>query len=438
MKIAIIGYGAAALGFLLKCIENDLIKKLNFHIDVYDQNSFQNAGGLGGLKYDGKLIIGENSGNDMNIPLSVQRNMLFKFIKNVQNDEDSSNIDYIEREIHTKLHSQNFDHYMEQFYKNLYDEGLYLVPQYTYHMGTDSLHNLNESFFKNFIKKYKNHVNFHFNEKISKDKMKDIQKEYDIIIISVGRYGTDLLNYFKSQYGFIQSNDKIDIGIRFQTKSNFKTISKLDEHFHEWKIKYKTNNNLMVRTFCHNPKGYVVTQNLQVLGDNICIVNGHSFKNKKSQNTNFAILVSQKFTQPFNDSMLYGKIISQQANLLAGSDKKIILQTLGDFKRKKRTKKLFRVTPTLSQDDYILGDLTYAMPAKIYEAIIEFFEKIDKVIPYEINYSDNLIYGMQTKFYNTKMNDSEKIKFIGDCSGKTRSIISAASMGYMLAQKLIK
>jgi uncharacterized protein len=102
------------------------------------------------------------------------------------------------------------------------------------------------------------------------------------------------------------------------------------------------------------------------LGEKVCIVNGHSKTNVKSKNTNFAILVTQKFTEPFNNPVLYGKSIAQQANLLAGSREKLILQTLGDFLKQKRTKHLFRVLPTLPKEQYILGDLSYVLPAKTY------------------------------------------------------------------------
>lgn len=194
---------------------------------------------------------------------------------------------------------------------------------------------------------------------------------------------------------------------------------------------------MMVRTFCHNPGGYVVVQNVDVLNSKVAIANGHSKSISKSNNTNFAILVTQQFTQPFNDSVLYGKIIAQQANLLAGSQKKVILQTLGDFKKKKRTKKLFRVNPTLTSDKYIYGDLTHVLPVRVYQAIIQFIDKLSIVVPQISNY-DNLLYGIQTKFYGMKMNNNQKFYWIGDCSGKSRSIIAAMSTGYLLAEQLIQ
>jgi uncharacterized FAD-dependent dehydrogenase len=132
---------------------------------------------------------------------------------------------------------------------------------------------------------------------------------------------------------------------------------------------------------------------------------------------------------------LFGKNIAEQSNLLAGS-RRVIVQTLKDFKNKKRSNSFFRVRPTLPEDKYTLGDLTYVLPAKTYEAIIEFLNKLGTVVP-EMVYDDNLLYGVEVKFYGPVMKSNRKMHFIGDCSGRSRSIISAGSMGYMLANDII-
>ena len=315
---------------------------------------------------------------------------------------------------------------------------MYLVPQSTFHLGTDQLKQMNIAIlnmFKQIIKKRKLNINFYFDQLITTQYFNQVfDKSFDKVIFAVGRYGTDLMSMFTNNSSVVQSSNKVDIGIRFQLLSNNTNIAMLDETLYQWKIKYKTSNNMFVRTFCHNPKGYVVTQKVSVLGDTISIVNGHAKKNLKSNNTNFSILVTQQFTQPFKDSVLYGKIISQQANLLAGSSDRVILQTVGDFIKKKRTKKLFRVRPTLSEAKYVLGDLTYALPARTYQAIVQFLNQLSKVIPQILN-DDNLIYGVQTKFYGMKMINSNKYSFIGDCSGRSRSIIAASCSGYLLSKK---
>lgn len=371
--------------------------------------------------------MGQYSGSDDLIDLSIQQEIFNFFISNSQLNGIS---------VKNEQHYNTLNHNDTSL--KFYNKDLYLVPQFTKHLGTDQLKDTNHNiikYFMNIVDENNYDIKFLFETKVCPTDIPKIQKQYDIVIFAVGRYGTSLLDYFKQKKQYIQSNNKIDIGIRFQIPTYLKDISNLNSIFYEWKIRYKTKNNLFVRTFCHNPDGFVVTQHVDVLNDNITIVNGHAKKNEKSCNTNFAILVTQQFTEPFNDSVLFGKLISQQANLLAGSNSKVILQTLGDFKNKKRTKKVFRVIPTLHKDSYILGDLSYVFPAKTYDAIIQFINKLGQVVP-EINNSDNLLYGVQVKFYNMKMKNSQKFYWIGDCSGKSRSIISAASTGYLLVKQL--
>ena len=408
-------------------MEGDSFNSRDYHIDIYDQNKEQNAGGLGGLAYDGKLNVGEYCGSDELIPLDVQEKVLKFFL---------SHSDYKDQK-----RNEQEDEFIKKFSVDLYENNMQLVQQRTFHLGTDQLKQVNSKILLNFEKKIfgEYHIKFHFGQKITENDLSWLTEKYDTVIFAVGRYGTNLINSVIKTYrgndNIVQSNNKVDIGVRFELPSSIPSIKRLDEALYEWKIKYKTRNNMIVRTFCHNPKGFVVTQNLDILGQKIAIVNGHSKKSEVSDNTNFAILVTQEFTRPFNDSVLYGKIISQQANLLAGSDERVILQTLGDFMNKKRSKHLFRVKPTLDKSKYVLGDLTYALPAKIYQALIEFITQLSYVIP-EVSYPDNLLYGVETKFYGTKMNNTSQYKFIGDCSGRSRSIIAAASTGYLLSKTI--
>ena len=399
MKIAVVGYGASTIGFLYRLLSISMLsiqQKSTVQIDIFDQNSIQTAGGLGGLAYDGKLVVGEYAGSDQLISIQLQQKLLQFIIKH-------SNLPVQPK---TKQQSEVFQTLFKEFYNNK----LYLVPQHTTHLGTDQLRYTNDkilNLFTNIIKDNNLNITFTFNKKITTDQIKTLQQNYDKVIFAVGRYGTSLLNSFKTQPQYVLTNNKVDIGIRFQLPSNLQNIDMLNQQLYEWKVKYKTDNNMFVRTFCHNPNGFVVVQNVDVLNDKIAIVNGHAKSNIKSKNTNFAILVTQQFTEPFNDSVLYGKIISQQANLLAGSNQKVILQTLGDFIKKKRTKKLFRVLPTLQKQKYILGDLTHVLPARTYQAILQFINKLSIIVPQISNY-DNLIYGVQTKFYGMKMKNSQK------------------------------
>lgn len=425
MKIAIIGCGQATFG-LLKAIE-DTPQLHNAYIDIYDENPFGNSG----LQYDGKLVIGQYSGTDEYVSLQQQLYIL-KFYLSLLNDKSAPSIEQLKDKIN--------DIYIR--YYNFYENNLYVAPQVVYHLGTDQLQLLNCKLIEHFQRLRQIHhplftdndkISFKFNTRITPQF--DLSK-YDKVVYAVGRRGTTLLNQFKNDPKYIENNTKVDLGIRFELSSNFPDIKRLDEQLYEWKIKYKTSNNMMVRTFCHNPHGYVSMQNVEVLGDNIKIVNGHAFKNKASNNTNFAILVSHTFTQPFNDSVLFGKSISQMANLLAGGDK-VILQTLGDFMDKKRTKKLFRILPTLDVDKYILGDLSFVFPTKTYNAIVQFLTTLSKQVP-SVLFRDNLLYGVEAKFYNMSMKNTDRDIFIGDCSGHSRSIIAATCHGYNAVKQLLK
>jgi hypothetical protein len=203
---------------------------------------------------------------------------------------------------------------------------------------------------------------------------------------------------------------------------------------YEFKLKLKTRTGYIARTFCNNPSGYVITENY----DDFVTVNGHAKKNEKSTNTNFAILVTHLFTEPFNDPVGYGSYIAKLTNLLAGKNH-VILQTFGNFKDSKRTKKLYRVYPTLNENEYILGDLNLVFPRKTTESILDFIETLDKVVPGAAN-PDNLMYGTEVKFYSQKINNDfiEGLYFIGDCSGWTRSITYATAHGMMIGEKILK
>jgi len=190
----------------------------------------------------------------------------------------------------------------------------------------------------------------------------------------------------------------------------------------------------MVRTFCNNPSGYVVTENY----DDFVTVNGHAKLKEKSKNTNFAVLTTVKLTEPFNDPIGYGTNIAQMSNMLAG-DNKVILQTYDHFKRSKRTKNVYRVLPTLPEENYIMGDVNLAFPRRIIESIVDFIDNLDKVVP-GVAHPDNLVYAPEIKFYSNKL-DNQKFKnlqFIGDCSGATRSIIYATAHGYLVAGTYLK
>lgn len=455
MNIKVVGYGAATIGFLYKVTDSqDKDSKIN-QIDVYDQNPQDKRGGLGGLLYDGKLVVGPYCGTDQYINPQIQKELkdYFLYHKNhislQELDKQFPNVPYQYKEKIIKMEEPDItmdstqancldDRDKEDYYQMFYECEMELARQEVKHLGTQDLRKVNERILTDL--KYSRRdfkINFHWNTKIGIDEINKWREDGDMVVVAVGRYGTNLVkDISQTNPELVASNNKVDLGVRLELSKNTPMVKELDRRFYEWKVRYKTSNNLHVRTFCHNPSGQVVVENMTMGEDKISIVNGHSSNESTTPNTNFAILVTHSFTEPFNDSVAYGKIIAKQANLLAGDDSKVILQTVGDFMKKKRTKHLFRIKPTLPEDKYVLGDLSYVLPAKTYEAIVEFLEQLSLVVP-QVMYNDNLIHGIEVKFYGTKMLDGDNIYFIGDCSGHSRSIIAAASMGYKLAEKIL-
>ena len=213
----------------------------------------------------------------------------------------------------------------------------------------------------------------------------------------------------------------------------------ITDELYEGKIVYKTEKYQdLVRTFCMNPKGAVVMENT----NGIVTVNGHSYEDpaKQTTNTNFALLVSKHFTEPFQDSNGYGESIARLSNMLGGG---VIVQRFGDLIRgqrstAKRIGKAF-VTPTLAATP---GDLSLVMPKRILDGIIEMIYALDKIAPGTAN-DDTLLYGVEVKFYNMEVEIDENLQtrheglfVIGDCSGVTHSLSHASASGVCVARHI--
>ena len=194
-----------------------------------------------------------------------------------------------------------------------------------------------------------------------------------------------------------------------------------------------------VRTFCQNPSGFVANE---VYDNNLNLVNGHSFKDKKSTNTNLALLASHHFSDPFEEPIKYGVNIAENVNQLAMGN--VLVQRLGDILNGKRTwaKELANnsVVPTLTTA--VAGDITYAIGYRTMVDILEFIKAMDKVVP-GFAHPDNLLYAAEIKFYSNELvidnNFETNIKglySIGDGGGLTRGLIMASSSGVQMARIL--
>ncbi|MEA4987159.1 MAG: NAD(P)/FAD-dependent oxidoreductase [Anaerovorax sp.] len=259
------------------------------------------------------------------------------------------------------------------------------------------------------------------------------------LVLATGRSGSKWISDVCNKMDIELESNRVDIGVRVELPAEvFKHIT---DEVYESKIVYKTEKyNDMVRTFCMNPYGEVVSENT----NGIVTVNGHSYSDPalRTENTNFALLVSNKFTEPFKNSNEYGESIAKLSNMLGGG---VLLQRFGDLVKGRRSsarrmEKCF-TNPTLKATP---GDLSLVIPKRQLDAIIEMIYALDKIAPGTAN-EDTLLYGVEVKFYNSKVQVDENLETkikglyaLGDGSGVTHSLSQASASGVWVARKLIE
>ena len=223
-------------------------------------------------------------------------------------------------------------------------------------------------------------------------------------VVSVGRSGSKWMEQVCHELGIPTKSNRVDIGVRVELPAVI--FSHLTDELYESKIVYRTEKfEDLVRTFCMNPNGAVVNENT----NGIVTVNGHSYEDpaKQTENTNFALLVSKHFSEPFKDSNGYGESIARLSNMLGGG---VIVQRFGDLIRGRRStvKRVEEgtVTPTLAATP---GDLSLVLPKRILDGIIEMIYALDKIAPGTAN-DDTLLYGVEVKFYNMEVDVDEHLE----------------------------
>ena len=260
------------------------------------------------------------------------------------------------------------------------------------------------------------------------------------VVIATGRRGADWLEKLCAKHGIAHKPGTVDIGVRVECRNEvMETINnvlyegKLIGYPNPWKNK--------VRTFCQNPGGFVAQENYD---NDLAVVNGHSYKDIKSNNTNLAILVSHNFTEPFNQPIEYAQKVGELTNMLGAGH--ILVQRYGDILDGKRTwaRELARanVRPTLK--DAVAGDITSAMPYRAMVNIIEFIKMVDQVVPGFAS-SETLLYSPELKVYSNKVRMDTDLETnlaglhcLGDSSGWTRGLMMASVMGVLMGRKLIE
>ncbi len=324
------------------------------------------------------------------------------------------------------------------------ENGLHLLDAQVRHLGTD----INYVVMGNIYDELKDKVDFYFNTAI--DSVKKTDGGYEVVaadksytcgrcVISVGRSGSKWMESVCGSMDIPTKSNRVDIGVRVELPAEI--FSHLTDELYESKIVYRTEKfEDLVRTFCMNPHGVVVNENT----NGIVTVNGHSYedKEKHTENTNFALLVSKHFSEPFKDSNGYGESIARLSNMLGGG---VIVQRFGDLVRGRRSTEARInenfVTPTLAATP---GDLSLVIPKRILDGIIEMIYALDNIAPGTAN-DDTLLYGVEVKFYNMEVEldnnletNSKGLFVIGDCSGVTHSLSHASASGVYVARHILE
>ena len=329
------------------------------------------------------------------------------------------------------------------FKKICLENKLHLLDASVRHLGTDK----NYQVLGNIFNMLKDKVDFFFNSPVGDLMVLEdgtyavecLGKTYTCnkCIVSVGRSGSKWIEKICSELNIETYSNRVDIGVRVELPAV--VFSDLTSELYESKIVYRTEKfEDKVRTFCMNPNGYVVNENT----NGIVTVNGHSFDNPElqSENTNFALLVSKHFSEPFKDSNGYGESIARLSNMLGGG---VIVQRFGDLTRGRRSNasriEESTVRPTLKATP---GDLSLVLPKRILDGIIEMIYALDKIAPGTAN-DDTLLYGVEVKFYNMEVAIDDRLEtrypglfVIGDGSGVTHSLSHASASGVFVAREI--
>jgi hypothetical protein len=323
--------------------------------------------------------------------------------------------------------------------------GLKLIRQEVRHMGTDKC--------KETLQRMRKELNGKINFR-PKSEVKALITENHLIqgvetvegekifgkyvIIAPGRSGAEWLQTEAQVRGLKTVNNPVDIGVRVEVLAS--VMENLTKTLYEPKLVYYSRQfDDQVRTFCVSPYGEVTTESY----DGVLTVNGGSYAERKTDNTNFAILVSTSFTEPFKEPIAYGKYVARLSNLLSGG---VMVQRLGDLVvgRRSTPERLARsiVTPTLK--NATPGDLSFVLPYRYLVDIREMLQALDVIAP-GIQSRDTLLYGIEVKFYSSHLQLSNALESkiqnmftIGDGAGVTRGLIQASASGVIVAREILK
>ncbi len=438
-KVAIIGAGPAgifsALTFANNGIEPVLLVEKGKDINKRSRHNSEMLCGWGGAGAfsDGKLTLSPEVGGFLNEFLDAD------LLNNLLNE--AGNI-YVKYGAPKKFYGKDSTELHELSYKARKAE-LELVPSYIRHIGTENckiiLGKLRQDLSNKIDIKTESAVKHIL---INKDRAtgigleNGISYESDFVIAAPGRSGSKWMKEEAARLGLQAAASPVDIGVRIEIPAHiFKHITDIA---YESKLIYHSETvDDKVRTFCMNPYGEVVEEQIE----GVKTVNGHSYANKKSENTNFALLVSSTFTEPFDDPIAYGLYIARLANLLG---KGVIIQRLSDLLdgRRSTPSRIDKCLTKPTLPSATPGDLSFVFPYRHLLSIIEMLRALDKLAPGTFS-RHTLLYGVEIKLYSNRIRVSSELETeinnlfaIGDGAGVTRGLLQASASG-LLAAKII-
>ncbi|EOD00022.1 NAD(P)/FAD-dependent oxidoreductase [Caldisalinibacter kiritimatiensis] len=395
--------------------------------------SIVNGWGGAGAFSDGKLTLTSEFGGVLNeyMPKKDLEDMI-SYVDRV----------YMKFGATEEVHGTNTDK-IRDIQKLAASADLKLIPAKVKHLGTERCFNIlkrmQEYLQERITIKYLSPVENILTEKnkVVGVKTKNNEEYYsEYVVVMPGREGSEWFKNECNRLGLNMKNNAVDIGVRVEVPAV--VLKDITDVVYESKLIYYTKSfDDRVRTFCMNPYGEVVVEN----NDGIKTVNGHSYAERKTENTNFALLVSKEFTEPFKSPIAYGKYIATLANMLGDG---VIVQRLGDLLDGRRTThtrlKRSLVQPTLT--DATPGDLSLVLPYRHLQDIVEMLEAMDKVAP-GVYSKHTLLYGVEVKFYSSRVKLTNKLETeienlfaAGDGAGVTRGLAQASVAGVVVAREI--
>lgn len=388
-------------------------------------------GGAGAFS-DGKLILSPDIGGLLPHFVGTEIDKLIKEVDKIFLHYGATN----------EVYGENEDE-VEKLQRAALKVDLTLTPSRVRHLGTESCREILSNMKRELNGKVDIRTKFDVDEIITEDKKvigvrgkngEKIRGKY--VICGPGRGGADWLQKEATRLGLTTKSNPVDVGVRIELPAV--VMEKITSVVYEPKLTYYSKYfDDRIRLFCMNPYGEVVTE----YSNGIVTVNGHSYKDKKTNNTNFALLVSTTFTEPFNEPIKYGEYIASLANMLG---KGVIVQRLGDLRSGRRSthERMQRgiVKPTLK--DATPGDLSFILPYRYLPSILEMLDALDRLAP-GVNSPHTLLYGAEVKFYSLQLKINSRLETeiknlytIGDGGGITRGLVQAAASGLYVGRMI--